>query len=321
MPMTLADFRVKGNPFLPPESRSVPTRALASSSLLLAIVIWLMASASAGQQPTSSSTEEEATEVSRQASSGPVTGVLFAQRSLDLLCEVGGTVLSCLELGDTFEEGELLISIDAPTLRFDLATARAQLTAAEAQVTIEELSSLQAQAELDRRLQSPETWSLEELDRSRLEARAGEARLNLALAERDRYEAQVAKLESQIAKATLFAAFSGVITARYVQPGELVEPNARLLRLITHHRLGIRFAVTAEEIRVLQPGRKLEISVPGVANDIHVPFLRFGPEIDTATGLAFAEAGWVDQEIAPGALAGMKVRVILPTLVPGDRLD
>jgi HlyD family secretion protein len=146
--------------------------------------------------------------------------------------EITGRVISLpVDEKSIVKKGQLLVALDAKETQASLAEARAHIQEADAEVTA-------AQADVARmeNLAESHAISRQELDHARRDNDA-------AVARRDAAIATVAQLEARLAKTRIVAPISGVVTARLVQPGEIVEANTRLVTVADLHRTRIEAEV------------------------------------------------------------------------------
>lgn len=169
--------------------------------------------------------------------------------------EITGKIVSLpVDEKSIVKKGQLLVGLDAKETQASLDEARAHIQEANAEVTA-------AQADVDRmeHLAESHAISRQELDHARRDNDA-------AIARRDAAVATVAELEARLAKTRIVAPISGVVTARLVQPGEIVEANTRLVTVADLHRTRIEAEVDEYDAGKIALGAPVTVSAEGYGN-------------------------------------------------------
>ncbi|WP_159084222.1 efflux RND transporter periplasmic adaptor subunit [Saccharobesus litoralis] len=160
---------------------------------------------------------------------------------------VAGQVVWLKEAGDKVELGDKLIKLDDSGLKLDLATQQANIRGLQAQKTF-----LQKEVERLTRLASQNNAS-----KTLLEQRTSE--LDTTLAKIDAVNADIAKVQLQLAYSQLQAPFSGVVTNRLSQVGEVVSQGDPLLRLVDTNNIDIKVMVPIAAWQFVQPNMQIEV--------------------------------------------------------------
>jgi RND family efflux transporter MFP subunit len=194
-----------------------------------------------------------------------------------------------VEVGDRVVRGQALLELDRRTLEVQARQAEAALAQARASVGL-----ARAQATRGEQLLAEKLISSSNYDELQANLARAEAQLVSAEAERD-----AAAL--RLGFATLRAPDGGVISARNVQPGQVVSQGAELLRLIRGGRLEWRAEVAEADLPRIARGARVELRGP--TGDSVVGRIRaVSPALDPKTRTAVIYADLPD----PGALrAGM----------------
>ena len=208
--------------------------------------------------------------------SGPITAV----EEMQLGVELSGLRVTAVNVdeGEQVEQGQVLLTLDARTLGSDLAQAQASLREAEAGAAL-------ARSNLARgeQLAEGQYISASALDELRAARTQAEARVGTARAARD-----AAQLRRDFA--TLRAPADGIISARLVQPGQVVAAGSELLRLIKDGELEWRAELPADDLGKVNPGDRVELRDRD--GDVVVGTVRaVSPGVDAAsrTGTVFAD--------------------------------
>jgi RND family efflux transporter MFP subunit len=128
-------------------------------------------------------------------------------------------------------QGDLIAELNSADLRASRAEAVARIAEADADIRLSERELARDEALLRRLASTPQN-----LDLNRRALESARARRAAAVATRDRFDALIAKTR-------ILAPIAGVVTARFVHPGETVEPGARIVTIADLDRLRIEAEV------------------------------------------------------------------------------
>lgn len=149
------------------------------------------------------------------------TGGLVARQVAGLSAQEAGLIaVMHVDAGDLVEAGDVLVELDAGLVEQDVA--RAEAARDEAKAELDEARRLAAEAQRlgDDRF-FPET-----------ELRARESAVVLAEAALARAESDLARERERLDHHRLMAPFDGVISRRYVERGEWIEPGTAAVELV-----------------------------------------------------------------------------------------
>jgi membrane fusion protein, multidrug efflux system len=157
-----------------------------------------------------------------------------------------------VDIGAEVKEGDLLAETDAPELRQELAQAKAELAQAEAALALARTTAARW-AEL-----------LKTASVSEQEAAEKEADLELKIANVDAARAHVHRLEELQSFSNIKAPFTGTITARAIDVGQLVVANSNkeLFHLAQTGTLRVYVHVPQMAAGSVVPGQMAELTVP-----------------------------------------------------------
>ena len=184
---------------------------------------------------------------------GPLlSGSLVAERTAQIRAEVSGAVLAVnVDPGAAVAQGTSLAKIDDRAIQDAYLGARSGFTAAQTAADL-------AQRELARaeRLQAAGALSDRDLENARradLSARSmlDDARARLSQAEKARDAANV------------LAPYAGIVSERYVNPGDIVNPGSPLFAVVDPSTMRLEAAVPASELGMLRVGAPVRFSVSG----------------------------------------------------------
>lgn len=93
----------------------------------------------------------------------------------------------------------------------------------------------------------------------------------------------------QFAPAPVKSAVTGVVSSMEVTEGSRVTKGQRLATVTDPKSLRVSVEIPAQDLSVMQPGLKAQLSLPGVSEMIPVTLQGISPHVDSATGTASAE--------------------------------
>lgn len=167
-------------------------------------------------------------------------GLVESTNSATVSAQVSGRVEKVLvDMGDNVPAGATLVTITSVEQYQMLTQAQAQVAAAKATLVAE-------QQEFDRVTSLVERDLVPVAERDRAKARLDNAKAQLRSA-----EAAVERAEEQLSYTEVKAPYGGIVSERFVEPGELVQPGTPLLsgfdpaELRLHVDLPARYAQSA----------------------------------------------------------------------------
>jgi len=179
-----------------------------------------------------------------------VTGTVTSPRTAVLSTAVAGLVAElAIDEGHRVETGEALLKLDAELAQLALERARAEVRQRETEV-----------ADARRRFTEAEQVGTQRgIARTQIES----LRAEVSSDEAALVASQAAAREQQaiVARHTLKAPFAGVISERYAELGEWVNPGDGLLELVATDNLRFDFRVGQENFVALSPQTPVEISL------------------------------------------------------------
>jgi RND family efflux transporter MFP subunit len=155
------------------------------------------------------------------------TGYVTARRQATVSAKITGRVRTLLiEEGQHVAEGEVLATLDDSETRADVALRQAQVEAARAGLAEIRSALANAERELERQreLEAARLTSVAALDTARTQAEALRARLASQQSEVKVAEEMLRAARVQLDNTIVRAPFSGVVTVKAAQPGEMISP-------------------------------------------------------------------------------------------------
>lgn len=194
-----------------------------------------------------------------------------------------------VDKGDAVKAGQVIAKLEVPELQADLAKSKAEVAAA----------SLESKRMHEARAKSPDIvlpQSVEDAD----------AKLAIAKAGMDR-------VTTMLAFAEIKAPFDGIITARHVDVGALVNAHtSKVVEIVDASTLRLQIPVTEMEAGLVAVGKpvKAQIDASGPA-PVEASISRIAYALDPATRTMLAEADLKNAELKlrPGMYAMAKIAV------------
>jgi membrane fusion protein, multidrug efflux system len=232
------------------------------------------------------------------------TGTLFARAS-------GYVAAWSKDIGAHVTKGETLASISAPDLDQQLEEAKGQLAQLQAAV-----QQAQANADLGRvtdqrtsQLVAQGWTSKEQGDTDRLTSAARAAALSVAKANVVAQQAAVSRLEELTSFEQIKAPFDGVVTARNVDIGDLVNAGGTtgraLFQIADIRRMRVYVNVPQAFLGELAPGIKATLHLPGQKETFEAELVSTSNALaeNSRTALIELQADNPDGKLWPGAFA------------------
>jgi len=241
------------------------------------------------------------------------TGTLFARAS-------GYVTAWHKDIGAHVAKGEILASISAPDLDQQLEEAKAQFVQLKAAV-----EQAQANADLGKvtdartsRLVVQGWTSQEQGDTDRLTSVSRTAALDVAKANLVAQQAAVNRLVELTGFEQIKAPFDGVVTARNVDIGDLVNAGGTtgraLFQVSDIHRMRIYVNVPQAFLGELKPGIKATLRLPGQQESFEAELAATSNSVveNSRTGLVELQADNPDGKLWPGSFAEVHFHIPSP---------
>lgn len=210
----------------------------------------------------------------QQIRSGPaISGSLTPEEQATVRAEVGGPVLQTyVEQGQRVNKGSPLVRIDDATLREAVLSARAALSTAQNSADI-------AKKQVDRNSALLKAGAIAERDVEVVANQYSAAQSQVANA-----QAMLANAQKQLSKATVASPFSGIVSARQVSAGDVVQPGGALYTIVNPATMRLEASVPADQLSEVRIGVPVDFTVNGYPNrDFTGHITSINPIADPAT--------------------------------------
>lgn len=208
-----------------------------------------------------------------------------------------------VDKGDTVKAGQTIAEIEVPELEAELAKFEAESSALKPALEF-------AQQEHDRlikaRKSSPDLILPQMVDKAKSE-------LDKAKADFDVVDANAKRAHVMIGYAKITAPFDGIITARSVDPGALVNAStSKVVEIVDARTIRLQIPVTEMESALVQVGKPVKATIDAIGPaPIEAAISRIAYALDTTTRTMLAEADLKNAELKlhPGMYAMTKIAV------------
>ena len=195
--------------------------------------------------------------------------------------------------GDRVQAGQLIGRLDATDVQLRLRQAEDQVANAQAQLEIAQRTQRNNQALVDQGFISQTA-----LATSVNSAAAAQATLQAARAAADLARKAVRDTEVR-------APLAGLVAQRFVQPGERLALDARIVEIVDLARIELEAAVAPEDVPALRVGQSARVQIDGLAQPVPARVLRINPATQAGTRAVMA---YLRLEPVPGLRQGLFAR-------------
>ena len=225
-----------------------------------------------------------------------------------------------------FSEGQLLVTLDSQDL--DANVRRAEAAEAEVMSAIPEADNgvAGAKANLDlaqstfkrmEELASKKSISNQEFDEASARLKSAQAAYEMARAKRAQLDSKRAAVQQEIRGATIMrdytrisAPFSGVVTAKSVEPGNLAAPGAPLLTIEREGAYRLEASVDESRLPFVKAGQTVDVALESLDRRFTARVSEIVPAVDAASRAYIVK---IDLPAVPNLRSGMFGRAMFPT--------
>ena len=212
------------------------------------------------------------------------TATLEPRAEAQVVAKTSGVALQVLaEEGQQVHAGQVLVRLDADRARLQAAQSAAQLR------------KLEANFKRAQQLESQQMVSANDLDQLRYDLENARAVNRLA--------------DLELSYTNVVAPISGVIALRSIKPGNFVQINSPIFRIVDSSRLEATLNVPEREIDKLKPGQVVELTADALPGKRFTGTVdRVAPVVDTGTGTFRVVATFDgDGELQPGMFTRLSI--------------
>jgi RND family efflux transporter MFP subunit len=204
-----------------------------------------------------------------------------------------------VQVGDRVREGQDLITLASQDL--DANVRRAEAAESEVRSAIPEADNGVAgtKANLDlaqstfkrmEELASKKSISNQEFDEASARLKSAQAGYDIARAKRTQLDSKLAQVEQEIRAARIMrdytriaAPFSGVVTAKSVEPGNLAAPGAPLLTIEREGAYRLEASVEESKLPFVKTGQTVEVALEALDRRLTARVSEIVPAVDAAS--------------------------------------
>ena len=238
-----------------------------------------------------------------------VTGTLKAVRTAMVKARVAGELVM-LEVreGDAVKMGQIVARVDNTEYLARQRQAQQQAEAARAQVDVS-----QRQFDNNNALVNQGFISKTALDTSMANLNGAKASYQAALSALD---VSTKALDDSVLKAPL----NGFVSQRFVQPGERVAPEARIIEIVDLSQLELEATLTSAEAMNVKVGQIAKLNVEGTSQEVSARVLRINPSAQTGSRSVLVYLGLQSHPLlrqgvfVQGSLGTQKVQAVVVPL-------
>jgi RND family efflux transporter MFP subunit len=201
--------------------------------------------------------------------------VIEAGRQSTIAAQVAGRILELRwDAGDTVKQGQLLVRIDDSESRPGIAGNQAQVAQAEAN-----LVNAQAQYERAQKLVARKFVSQASLDTARASLDAAQAQVAAA-------KAGVAQASATNKFSSIYAPFSGLVSARLAQAGEMASLGRELLTIFDPATLRVVASIPQDKLDEVRKSAHGSVELPALGRWVEATSVTVLPEADSRTHIS-----------------------------------
>ena len=242
------------------------------------------------------------------------TGTVQAKESATLAAQTTGQVVSvAVHQGDPVRAGELLVSLNATEARSEVARAEANVSSSQHELELAQTDAALANSTLARYqiLRDRKSVSPQEFDEIQQKAKEASARVESAKAQLVSQQAASAGSATMADYSHIRAPFSGVVTARRVDPGALATPGMPLLEIEKSGSLQMDIPIDESILASIHKGMPISVDVPDLPQpNIQGKVAEIDPAADPASRTFLVK---IDLPVASGLRSGMSGTAQIPS--------
>ena len=229
------------------------------------------------------------------------------------------------QVGDRVRAGQVLVTLDAREMEEGVRGAEAGLAEVRSAIPEAESAVAAAKASLDlaqttftriEDLAAKKSISNQEYDEASARVKAAQANYEMARSRRAQIDPRLARAEQQVRSATIMrdyvgiaAPFSGIVTAKSVEPGNLATPGVPLLTIEQDGVYRLEASVDESRLPSARVGAPVEVALEGVDRKLNARVSEVVPAVDAASRSSIVK---IDLPALPQLRSGMFGRAFFP---------
>lgn len=199
-------------------------------------------------------------------------GVVEAVRQSTVAAQIPGRVVAVnFDVGDRVKKGQVIVRIDPAEVNQAYAASQAQVAQAEAA-----LRNAKAQFERTQQLVERKFMSAAAMDRVRADYEAARAQLAVA-------QAGAGQAAATRGYATVIAPYSGVVSARHVELGEMAVPGKPLMTGFDPGELRVTASLPQDRLAAVRKFASASVEFPALNKRIPASKVTILPAADAQT--------------------------------------
>ncbi len=260
-----------------------------------------------------------------------VAGQFTPYQEVDLHAKVSGYIRRInVDIGDKVRMGQTIATLEVPELNAQVAGAQAQVRHSQSEIVRGKSEVARAESNhaalhaayvrlLQASQQRPGLVAEQELDDAQAKDRDSEAQIDAAKAAQEAAEQQLGvsqaddlRVQTMSDYAVVVSPFNGVIVKRYADTGSLIQAGTAsntqampVVRIAQSDLLRLRMPIPEADVRYIQPGDEVKISVQALSRTFTGKIVRFTRALDSSTRTMLAEVDVPnsDLSLSPGMYA------------------
>lgn len=229
-----------------------------------------------------------------------LTGTLRGERETDLAANVAGRVLTMkLERGQRIAKGEIIAEVDVSSAALALAEARVAVQTSKTQEAIN-------QADCARYERLKTSGAVTDLEYDQVTAKCKTAPLN-----REAAEARQSMAAKNVGDGRIRAPFAGIVTDRFIEVGEYVQPSSRIVSLAQVADLRLEFSLPEQNFPDVKLGESVAFRVGAYKTESFTGTVSHisGAVRETRDVLVEAAVKNLEQKLLPGMFADVELTI------------
>ena len=221
-----------------------------------------------------------------------LTGSIASAQTARISPQVGGSVKALhIDVGGQVKQGDLLLEIDSEIESLALQAAKASSEEAKASLT-----DAQRRYENGKRLVKKKSLSVNELELLEVEVQIKQASLSNQIAEQRKQQVVVEQHQVK-------APFSGVVSERFTEVGEWIEPGDTIFTLVSLDDLRAEFRVAQEYFMAINKQSSLHLTLDAMPDKEFSANINAIVPVSDASARTFLIHAYFDHEnikVTPG---------------------